>query len=217
MDAYNSLSVMRLLRKLAEKGKTIVTTIHQPRSTIFELFDRLLVLNKGETVYMGKAADVTSYYAKLGFEIPPAINPADYIIDVVLDPNRADFTTVDISKLDFAQSFKDSDEGRVARESVEHSKTAYTDLREMASAAKPFATNFLKQFSELARRHLKELLRNPTASLVSLIQAVMMAFIIGSIFYQLGYIAPAAIQGRVGEKASFVFFTFAQILTLSSH
>ena len=69
LDAYNSLSVMRLMRKLAQKGKTIITTIHQPRSTIFELFDRLLVLNKGETVFMGKAEDVVDYFGKIGFVV----------------------------------------------------------------------------------------------------------------------------------------------------
>jgi ABC-type multidrug transport system ATPase subunit len=58
LDSYNSLAVIRLLRDLTQLGKTVITTIHQPRSTIFELFDQLLVLNQGQTVYLGPANEV---------------------------------------------------------------------------------------------------------------------------------------------------------------
>lgn len=58
LDSYNSLAVIRLLRELTRLGKTVITTIHQPRSTIFELFDQLLVLNLGQTVFLGPAQEV---------------------------------------------------------------------------------------------------------------------------------------------------------------
>jgi ABC-type multidrug transport system ATPase subunit len=58
LDSFNALAVIRLLRSLAEKGKTVICTVHQPRSTMFNLFDRLLVLDQGRTVYQGPAQEV---------------------------------------------------------------------------------------------------------------------------------------------------------------
>ena len=46
---------MLSLRHLCRNGRTVVTTIHQPRSNIFNLFDNLLLLSDGKTMYFGKA------------------------------------------------------------------------------------------------------------------------------------------------------------------
>jgi len=197
LDSYNSLAVIRLLRKLAERGKTIITTVHQPRSTIFDLFDRLLVLNFGQTVYLGPAKEISPYLAKYGFVIPNNMNPADYVIDVLLDPNRADFTTADVSNLDFAKSFQESEENGVLQESIKFTNSSYPHLED-SKGMSPYATSVFVQFHHLARRHLRTLLRSPLSSIVQIAQALVLAFIIGSIFYQLGYIAPQDVQGRVG-------------------
>lgn len=146
---------------------------------------------------MGPAAQVSEYFASIGFEMPRQINPADYIIDVLLDPDRAHFTTTDITKLDFASSFRESNLGAEVAAQIQVAKTNYPDLSGFGEA-KMYATGMLKQFKELGLRHWRTQIRKPTATLVSLVQAVMLSFVIGSIFYQLGYIAPAAIQGRVG-------------------
>ncbi|KAI9250829.1 P-loop containing nucleoside triphosphate hydrolase protein [Helicostylum pulchrum] len=45
LDAYNAGVVMECLKKLAHEGKrTVVVTIHQPRSNIFKMFDSLMLL-----------------------------------------------------------------------------------------------------------------------------------------------------------------------------
>lgn len=196
LDAYNSLAVMRLLNELCKMGKTVVTTIHQPRSTIFDMFDQLLVLNQGRSVYLGPAKNATSYFDRIGFTIPPQMNPADYVIDVLLDPDRASMTVKDVSSLDFAATYAQSPEYQKAAQGIQEAATEYTNL-EAVEDIKPYATNGLKQFSELARRHVKGTFRNPLASVVAIVQSVTLAFIVGSIFYQLGYTQPD-IQSRAG-------------------
>lgn len=44
LDSFTATSVMEILRDLARSGRTIVSTIHQPNSDIFEMFDRLMLL-----------------------------------------------------------------------------------------------------------------------------------------------------------------------------
>jgi ABC-type multidrug transport system permease subunit len=81
---------------------------------------------------------------------------------------------------------------------VEESKVKYHALGDLNHNVRPYATGFFKQFVELTKRHFKNTVRTPLASVVSLVQALTLAFVIGSIFYQLGFVAPASIQGRVG-------------------
>lgn len=83
LDAFNALNVMNTLRHLASNGRTIISTIHQPRSSIFSLFDLLCVLSEGRQVYFGPAKDASAYFANLGFRSPPHFNIADYVIDAV--------------------------------------------------------------------------------------------------------------------------------------
>jgi ATP-binding cassette, subfamily G (WHITE), member 2 len=89
LDAYNSLSVLKTLRRLARHGRTIICTIHQPRSTIFELFDKLVVLSQGSVVYSGDANGAVPYFGKLGAHCRQYINPADFLLDVVVKNERA--------------------------------------------------------------------------------------------------------------------------------
>ena len=56
LDSFTAVTICRLLQKLArEQGKTIVSTIHQPSSQAFTLFDRLILMADGHIVYQGPA------------------------------------------------------------------------------------------------------------------------------------------------------------------
>ena len=62
---------------------TIAAVIHQPSLSSFLMFDDLLLLGKGgRVVYHGPVNDATTYFASLGFPLPPNTNPADFYLDV---------------------------------------------------------------------------------------------------------------------------------------
>lgn len=44
------------LRGLANDKRTVIASIHQPSSEVFELFDRLCLLSAGKTIYFGEAS-----------------------------------------------------------------------------------------------------------------------------------------------------------------
>lgn len=78
LDSFSSLGVMILLDELAAKGHTIVCTLHQPRPSIFELIDQLLLLSQGNVVYFGNTCGAEKYFEDIGFSHKPNINPADF-------------------------------------------------------------------------------------------------------------------------------------------
>jgi ABC-type multidrug transport system ATPase subunit len=56
LDSLTSFIIMKYLKKLAkDESKTVVFTIHNPNSEIFELFDRLILISEGNIIYQGKA------------------------------------------------------------------------------------------------------------------------------------------------------------------
>lgn len=55
LDSASAFYVVQTLCNLANDGKVVVCSIHQPSWEIFKLFDDLLLLSSGETVYFGEA------------------------------------------------------------------------------------------------------------------------------------------------------------------
>lgn len=47
LDSTTAAKITKILKKEASTGKTIVATIHQPSSEIFNMFDRLILLHDG--------------------------------------------------------------------------------------------------------------------------------------------------------------------------
>lgn len=85
LDAYNAFNVIECLVTLAKTyQRTVVFTIHQPRSNIVALFDRLILLAQGKTVYSGPFSQCQPYFDRIGYPCPPGFNIADYLVDLTM-------------------------------------------------------------------------------------------------------------------------------------
>lgn len=82
LDSALSYHCITLLQSLARGGRTIICSIHQPSSRIFQLFDRLYVLSAGQCVYNGTIQDLIPFLSSHGMECPSFYNPADYIMEI---------------------------------------------------------------------------------------------------------------------------------------
>ncbi|KAK9694051.1 ABC transporter [Popillia japonica] len=83
LDDVSTKQCISLLKSLAEKGKTIICTIHQPSNTVFELFDQVYFLSEGNCVFSGSTESIVPYLAGLGMPCPDFYSPADYLIELV--------------------------------------------------------------------------------------------------------------------------------------
>lgn len=89
LDAYNARNVVECLVKLSRDfQRTIVFTIHQPRSNIVSLFDKLILLSEGDLVYSGEMIKCNDFFSKNGYKIPLGYNIADYLIDITVDHKK---------------------------------------------------------------------------------------------------------------------------------
>ncbi|KAJ6968297.1 ABC transporter G family member 22-like [Populus alba x Populus x berolinensis] len=82
LDSTTALRTVQLLQDIAEGGKTVVTTIHQPSSRLFHKFDKLILLGKGSLLYFGKASEAMLYFSSIGCDPLIAMNPAEFLLDL---------------------------------------------------------------------------------------------------------------------------------------
>jgi energy-coupling factor transporter ATP-binding protein EcfA2 len=115
LDSQSSWAIVRFLRKLADSGQAILSTIHQPSSILFLEFDQLLFLARGgKTVYFGEiglnAKTLLHYFEAHGARpCGESENPAEYILETVAAGASG------LSKHDWPDIWKSSDEYRDAK------------------------------------------------------------------------------------------------------
>lgn len=80
LDSYFAESVVKILRSLAESGRTVICTIHQPSSEVFYLFQSILLLTEGRTVFIGSLDQARQHFSANHLEVPLNYNPADYYL-----------------------------------------------------------------------------------------------------------------------------------------
>ncbi|XP_010651815.1 ABC transporter G family member 12 isoform X2 [Vitis vinifera] len=80
LDSASAYFIIQTLKNTACNGRTVISSIHQPSSEVFALFDHLLLLSGGETVYHGEAKRAVEFFAEAGFPCPSRRNPSDHFL-----------------------------------------------------------------------------------------------------------------------------------------
>ena len=93
LDATSAYQVFGIIHRLSQLGHSIIITVHQPSSRLFTMMREygyfMMILQRGRTMYFGKAMDSMSYFEDtLNVRLPERVNPIDYYLDIVND----DFT-----------------------------------------------------------------------------------------------------------------------------
>ncbi|KAH7355578.1 ABC transporter-like protein [Pyrenochaeta sp. MPI-SDFR-AT-0127] len=186
LDSTSAYQIVKTLQNLARKGRTIIVTIHQPRSEIWNLFDNVVLLTRGNPAYAGSAKTCLAYFAKLGHEMPPFTNPAEYLIDVVSVDNRSEE----------AESVAQERVSHIIEAWRVHSNSTSAEKGEQESASanatesqpnlmRARHASLVQQIRVLTARTWTVTIRDPMGMFGSLVEAIGMAVITGWIFLQL--------------------------------
>ncbi len=210
LDATSAFQLIRTLKTLAAKGRTIVVTIHQPRSEIWGLFDRLILLTGGSPIYSGPLGDCLPYFDNLGYGLPAFVNPAEHLIDLAAVDNRS--TELEATSLTRVEGMKQAwrvSESRFSQAVDEKDLSLVDDLANVKSKSQK--STLMRQVKVLTTRTMKVTYRDPMGMAGSLLEATSMAIITGWIFLHLD----GSLQGiRSKEGALYTAASFQGYLIL---
>ncbi|XP_022979566.1 ABC transporter G family member 14-like [Cucurbita maxima] len=82
LDSTTAMRIVTTIKRLASGGRTVVTTIHQPSSRLYHMFDKVILLSEGSPIYYGSASSAMDYFSSIGFSTSITINPADLLLDL---------------------------------------------------------------------------------------------------------------------------------------
>ncbi|XP_026010714.1 ATP-binding cassette sub-family G member 2-like, partial [Astatotilapia calliptera] len=184
LDASTANSVLLLLKRMANNGRTIILSIHQPRYTIYRLFDSLTLLVNGHQVYHGPARSALEYFSGIGYICEPHNNPADFFLDVINGDSTA--VVLNSGKTEDPDQELDSESMSKSRRGIgeklveeyrncQHFKETKAELERIVQGKKvvtttPFrtityTTGFLTQFRWVLKRTFRNLILNPQTSI----------------------------------------------------
>lgn len=199
LDATSAFHLVKTLKHLAKKGRTIIITIHQPRSDIFFLLDRLTLLSRGNIAYTGPTSECLSWFDRLlPGGLRPHVNPADYLVDIVAVDTRSrkaeDESQARVDRLVAAWG-KESEARFATDEAVrEKSRATHQRVRQTQHSAP-----FLRQVQVLTSRTLLTTIRDPFGLVGSWSEAIFMGLACGLVFYKI----PNNLAGIRSTQAAF--------------
>uniref|UniRef100_A0A8C1XMN8 ATP-binding cassette, sub-family G (WHITE), member 2a n=1 Tax=Cyprinus carpio TaxID=7962 RepID=A0A8C1XMN8_CYPCA len=179
LDASTANSVLMLLKSMADSGRTIILSIHQPRYSIYQQFDSLTLLVGGRLVYHGPAQGTLDYFSQLGYTCQPHNNPADFFLDVI----NGDSTAVALNNLNFNGEF--SNKPILAPESALESTLTleYDNSTRPKSRTITYSTSFCHQFNWVLRRTFRNRMLNRQTLFAQIGVVIFLALVVGAIFF----------------------------------
>ncbi|XP_067681293.1 ATP-binding cassette sub-family G member 8-like [Haliotis asinina] len=189
LDSFTAHHLVNTLSNLAKNDRTVLLSIHQPRSDIFELFDMVLLLSRGQVVYFGEAKKMVDYFTDLGFPCPELTNPCDHYMDLATVDTTTDNTenrTSDISDSLVAAYARHAASASLEDISADsNTKKSGFDPIDAAFKTNNYNPGQLKQFSVLFNRSMRNIVEDYALLLIQFLQALSMSLILGFVFFEL--------------------------------
>lgn len=210
LDASTAQSVMKCLYNLSRQGRTsyikillyawcifisftflgtIIFSIHQPRYSIFKLFDTILFLSSGHNIYFGPSNEILPYFASNGFKCEEHNNPADFVLDILIESNNNSHklaTAYNHSKLHCSIS-------EIIRDEMNDSENQNRSLLKYDSFRA-----YRSEFYYVTQRTFCNVLRNPALVASQFISVIIYGLFTGLIFNKLEVLVDPGVYNRFG-------------------
>ncbi|KAI4300612.1 hypothetical protein L6164_033968 [Bauhinia variegata] len=219
LDSTTALRIVQLLQDIAEAGKTVVTTIHQPSSRLFHKFDKLILLGKGSLLYFGKGSEAMLYFESIGCSPLIAMNPAEFLLDLANgNINDVSVPSELEDKVQMGNAETETRNGKPSPAVVHEylveayeTRVAETEKKKLmvplpldeevkskvSSSKREWGASWFEQYSILFCRGIKER-RHDYFSWLRITQVLSTAVILGLLWWQSDAKTPKGLQDQAG-------------------
>ncbi|KAH7277482.1 hypothetical protein KP509_39G053900 [Ceratopteris richardii] len=219
LDSASAFFVTQTIRNLAMDGRTVVASIHQPSSEVFELFDKLYLLSGGKTIYFGQAAEACNFFAAAGFPCPTLRNPSDHFLRCI----NSDFDRVNAAlkgsfRIREQENYDPLDRISTAQvinvlldayQTSEYAMQAVAKVHEITQVkgtvleSSGSQASFFMQSYTLTKRSFTNMFRDVGYYWLRLVIYILVSFCVGTIYFNVGT-SYNAIYAR-GSCGAFIF------------
>ncbi|KAF8079124.1 ABC-2 type transporter-domain-containing protein [Lyophyllum atratum] len=204
LDASTALDFAKSLRVMTDVlGQTTFVTLYQAGEGIYDLFDKVMVLDKGRQVFYGAPSEARAYFEQLGYKPLPRQSTADYLTGCT-DPNERQFAPgrsaheVPSSPAGLESAFRLSTQARDGEHDLEKYKllmetekadqeafrdAVAADKKKGVSATSPYTLGFTGQVRALTVRQFQTRVQDRFQLYTSFFLSIVLAFVIGAAYY----------------------------------
>jgi ABC-type multidrug transport system ATPase subunit len=219
LDASTALSYTKAVRAMTDVlGLASIVTLYQAGNGIYELFDKVLVLDEGKEVFYGPLKEARPYMENLGFVCREGANVADFLTGVTVPTERlirggyehtfprnasalleeykkSDIYPKMIAEYDFPETQRAKENTETFKEAVAHDK--HPQLPKSSALTSSFET----QVKAAVIRQYQILWGDKASFLIKQVSSLVQALIAGSLFYN----APANSAGLFVKSGALFF------------
>ncbi|KAL8830078.1 MAG: hypothetical protein Q9170_005903 [Blastenia crenularia] len=201
LDASTALQYTKAIRAMTDVvGLSSVVSLYQAGNGIYDLFDKVLVLDEGKEIYYGSREEARPFMEELGFICGEGANVADFLTGVTVpterqirsgfeasfprtaDEIRADYSRSDIRAfVEKEYSYPQSDEA-LANTSEFKAAVAYDKDKSLPKTS-PLTVSFPKQVMACVSRQYQILWGDKPTFIIKQVATLVQAFVMGSLFY----------------------------------
>ncbi|KAK7252303.1 hypothetical protein RIF29_36149 [Crotalaria pallida] len=193
LDSAASYYVMRRIATLGQKDeiqRTIIASIHQPSTEVFQLFSNLCLLSTGRIVYFGPASAASEFFASNGFPCPALQNPSDHLLktinkdfdqDTELDMNGTGIIPTEEAIGILVKSYKSSERNQEVQKEIATLSKKDTGSKDK----KRRHASLFYQCIVLTKRSFVNMYRDLGYYWLRLVIYIALAIALGTVFYDL--------------------------------
>ncbi|USP79739.1 ABC drug exporter AtrF [Curvularia clavata] len=204
LDASTALDYAKSLRIMTDmSNRTTLVTLYQAGEGIYEVMDKVMVIDAGRCIYQGPARAAKQYFIELGFQCPERQTTADFLT-AVTDPKERQFRPGFEDKApktseELEKAFRESEAYKsVLREIQEYEaeleRSGYSDAKEFEGAVResksktvrkksPFTVSFVRQVLACTQREFWLTWGDKTTLYTKFFIIISNSLIVGSLFY----------------------------------
>ena len=213
LDASTAVEYVKSLRALTNMAQTsTAVSLYQAGESLYDLVDKVLLIDNGQCLYFGTADDAKQYFIDLGFDCPDRWTTADFLTSVT-DIHERNIrkgweSRIPRSAEDFAQVYRKSD---VYRRNLEDMSAFEAELEAQRQARqenlskkvqkKNYTIPFHKQVLTLVQRQFFVIIGDKASLIGKWGGIVFQGLIVGSLFFNL----PSTVAGAF-TRGGVLFF-----------
>ncbi|XP_053315372.1 ATP-binding cassette sub-family G member 5 isoform X2 [Spea bombifrons] len=199
LDSMTASNIVLLLSELARKGRIVIISIHQPRSELFKVFNKIAIMSCGELIFCGHPNEMIDFFDTCGYECPEHSNPFDFYVDLTsVDTRSKERELETYSRVQsIVSAFKSSEHFQNTLDFFDNSKASKE--RQPIPFKRKESPNELCKLWVLLRRTVRNLSRNKIGILMRLSQNLIFGLFIAFFLIRLNNdVLKGAVQDRIG-------------------